>query len=541
MWKRAGLIGAGIGGVSTAGYMSYDEGAKRSGIFWYNVFPIYLQYRFMQLMNRDLSLVDDKTAEEYYNKCHDKFSEPIRDLTFRLRGFYLKQAQLLSMQDTFVPPQYMKWMKLTQDAVPSEFTNSAAKKYFITILKDELNLNFDEVFEQWDDEPIGVASIGQVHKAVMRQEFCRSKLNMHNLKSVQERTVAIKFIAPKMEQKFRSDISTLKAFCQLAMPQHVSSFNEVEKQFLSEFNYTREGQNLQLIYDNMMPRFSDLVTIPRPLLTSKSILIMEFLNGSRIVDGITSYYQKYMGGKDIEELKNEIQKNKRSLNQMKQDDEAMKHYLFAKDVLFSYNIPRFLYNCSILRVLTGPINYRFTAPPPSLSSILEVLCKVQASQIFEDGVFNGDNHPGNIMLMYDGKLGLIDMGQIKRISLEERIIFAKLIIAHARRDKEEVVRLHFDEVGTVTKYKNKDIAYLMSSFYNDRNTKDICGEMNIASFIDYCESIDPMVQLPENYIMLARSSLMLRGFGNAFGLELSVAELWREAAEKFLKRQNIDY
>jgi hypothetical protein len=43
---------------------------------------------------------------------------------------------------------------LTQDAVPSEFTNSAAKEYFIKILKDELNLNFDEVFEQWDDQRV---------------------------------------------------------------------------------------------------------------------------------------------------------------------------------------------------------------------------------------------------------------------------------------------------------------------------------------------------------------------------------------------------
>jgi len=540
MWKKFHALTAGVG-VSAAGYMSYDEGAKRSGIFWSNVFPIYLQYRFMQLMNRDLSLVDDQTADEYYTRCHDKFSEPIRDLTFRLRGFYLKQAQLLSMQDTFVPPQYMKWMKLTQDAVPSEFTNSAAKEYFIKILKDELNLNFDEVFEQWDDQPIGVASIGQVHKAVLRQDFCKNELNMHNVTSVQQRTVAIKFIAPNMEQKFRSDIATLKAFCQLAMPQHVSSFNEVEKQFLTEFNYTREGQNLQLIHDNMMPRFSNLVTIPRPLLTSKSILIMEFLNGTRIIDGITSYYQKYMADQDLEKLKIEIQKNKRSLNEMKQDDNTMKQYLLVKDILLSYNIPRFIYNYSILRLLTGPVEYQFTTPPPSLSSILEILCKVQASQIFEDGAFNGDNHPGNIMLLNDGKLGLIDMGQVKRISLEERIIFAKVIIAHARRDKEEVVRLHFDEVGTVTKYKNKEIAYLMSAFYNDRNTYDICGDRNIASFIDYCESIDPMVQLPENYIMLARSSLMLRGFGNAFGLELSVAELWYDDAVKFLKSQNIHY
>ena len=33
-------------------------------------------------------------------------------------------------------------------------------------------------------------------------------------------------------------------------------------------------------------------------------------------------------------------------------------------------------------------------------------------QIFVDGVFNGDPHPGNILLMPDGRLGLIDYGQV---------------------------------------------------------------------------------------------------------------------------------
>jgi hypothetical protein len=34
-----------------------------------------------------------------------------------------------------------------------------------------------------------------------------------------------------MEPKFRADIRTIKSFCELAMPQHVSSFDEIEKQF----------------------------------------------------------------------------------------------------------------------------------------------------------------------------------------------------------------------------------------------------------------------------------------------------------------------
>ena len=32
---------------------------------------------------------------------------------------------------------------------------------------------------------------------------------------------------------FRADVATLKAFCSIALPQHVSAFNEIEKQFLT--------------------------------------------------------------------------------------------------------------------------------------------------------------------------------------------------------------------------------------------------------------------------------------------------------------------
>ena len=93
---------------------------------------------------------------------------------------------------------------------------------------------------------------------------------------------------------------------------------------------------------------------------------------------------------------------------------------------------------------------------------------MHAHQLFSHGAFNGDCHPGNIMLLKDGRLGLIDYGQVKRMDLQLRTSYAKLIIAHARMDKPEVIRLHFDELGTLTKYKDKEIGYLTSAFYNDR-------------------------------------------------------------------------
>ena len=68
--------------------------------------------------------------------------------------------------------------------------------------------------------------------------------------------------------------------------------------------------------------------------------------------------------------------------------------------------------------------------------------------------------------------------------MTDRINYAKLIIAHARMDKKEVVRLHFDVLGTKTKNNDPEIGYLMSAFYNDRNSRDIMQGMNIATIIE---------------------------------------------------------
>jgi predicted unusual protein kinase regulating ubiquinone biosynthesis (AarF/ABC1/UbiB family) len=82
-----------------------------------------------------------------------------------------------------------------------------------------------------------------------------------------------------METKFRSDIATTKAFCQLAMPQHDPAFDEIEKQFCTEFDYRGEGNNLKLIRDAIMPQWGSQVEIPKPYLEycSKHILVMDYL------------------------------------------------------------------------------------------------------------------------------------------------------------------------------------------------------------------------------------------------------------------------
>lgn len=75
-------------------------------------------------------------------------------------------------------------------------------------------------------------------------------------------------------------------------------------------------------------------------------------------------------------------------------------------------------------------------------------------QLLHDGFFNGDPHPGNIMLLEDGRVGLIDWGQVKRIEKEERLRIARLVIALADRDQLLTAQLWRD-CGFVTKHMDE--------------------------------------------------------------------------------------
>lgn len=61
------------------------------------------------------------------------------------------------------------------------------------------------------------------------------------------------------------------------------------------------------------------------------------------------------------------------------------------------------------------------------------ICKSFAYQIHVDGMFNGDPHPGNILVQIDSKTGvahpvLLDWGLVKMFNDSERIAFAKTVI-----------------------------------------------------------------------------------------------------------------
>ena len=59
-----------------------------------------------------------------YEALHNKYTDHVRDLTYEMRGFYLKNAQMMSTRDEFVPKQYLGWCKETQVSARTVLTTT---------------------------------------------------------------------------------------------------------------------------------------------------------------------------------------------------------------------------------------------------------------------------------------------------------------------------------------------------------------------------------------------------------------------------------
>lgn len=523
------LLGGSAATLSAAEHSGSDSGIVRSFRFWKGMIPVYAHYKFVEYQVKGVE--DPAAVSAAYAPLNERYSPKMEKLALDLKGFYFKLAQIMSTRDDFLPDIYLEWTKKLQDKSPSVISSEEVK----SIVEKSLNVKVDDLFSEWDDEPIGAASIGQVHRARLRES---GKL------------VAVKVQYPGIEQKFRSDIDTVEMFCKYLMPQNTAYFSEIRKQFATEFDARGEAENLRLVHDNIHRAGWDrLVEVPEPLHSSKEVLVMSYLPGPKMVDGVRAQFRKMAErqGKNFEDMERE-QKAKiengelerKEVSKSAADTRRIRALLWMRDLFWNSLI--FTGNWTVRPLLSSKRwEYVKSEAPINLGEVLDTLLRVHAHEIFEDGAFNGDPHPGNILLMPDGRLGLVDYGQVKRLGLEERIVYAKLMIAINRGEREEVVRLMTDEVNFRTTRMDEDIIYRTAVFFNCRDSEDVLQGMNVSEFMDWLEQSDPVKQINDEYVMAGRVSILLRGMANAFGMKLRVSDYWRGEAEKFLKSQGIEY
>jgi aarF domain-containing kinase len=171
------------------------------------------------------------------------------------------------------------------------------------------------------------------------------------------------------------------------------------------------------------------------------------------------------------------------------------------------------------------------------------LFDVHGYQIFNQGLFNADPHPGNLLIVQEEtsksvkpteKIGLIDFGQCKRLTQEERVKVAKLLLSVAENAPDDKVATHFRDLGIQTKNDSTrflaEFARLMFGSFRPEHMNH--------SWHKELHKEDKVLYFPTELSMVYRTSLLLRGLAMSLQLNVSVGDLWRHHAQSAIGREN---
>jgi len=181
------------------------------------------------------------------------------------------------------------------------------------------------------------------------------------------------------------------------------------------------------------------------------------------------------------------------------------------------------------------------APPQDLGEILRVVVRVHGYQIFFCPLFNADPHPGNILLLPDGRIGLIDFGFCVRLDLEEKRLLAKLFIILAESPSYGVSAEADQQIMETV---------LSCGVCSENNSEEVLSQFPRFAFNkleprwlekDYIKGImkkDKVKNIPLFFLLACRCSALLRGL--CFGLQenISCAQEWAPYARRWLQEHD---
>jgi predicted unusual protein kinase regulating ubiquinone biosynthesis (AarF/ABC1/UbiB family) len=182
---------------------------------------------------------------------------------------YVKFGQLLSTRPDIVPHEYIVALESLQDSLePFSFGDVEH------IIEEELGIRLSKAFESFEAKPIAAASLGQVHRAVLRDG----------------RDVVVKVQRPNVREQVRKD---LEVFTEIA--QELEKYTEIGRKLnlvaaieqarvvmYGELNYLHEARNTEVLREHLT--IFPEIYIPAVVndFTSSRVLTTELVKGRKV-------------------------------------------------------------------------------------------------------------------------------------------------------------------------------------------------------------------------------------------------------------------
>ncbi len=204
-------------------------------------------------------------AEAVMAEFQRRTADQLFSVLGELKGGAMKFGQMLSLMESAMPEElaapYRATLTKLQDSAPPMPASTVH-----TILSRELGQRWRDRFEEFDDLPAAAASIGQVHRGVLKDG----------------REVAVKLQYPGAAEALRADLRQLGRFARtfgtlvpgLDMKPLVA---ELQERIGEELDYDREAQAQQQYADAFKghPEF----VVPRVIKHSPSVIVSEWIEG----------------------------------------------------------------------------------------------------------------------------------------------------------------------------------------------------------------------------------------------------------------------
>ncbi|MGD1972165.1 MAG: AarF/UbiB family protein [Desulfobacterales bacterium] len=329
------------------------------------ILAILFKYGFGDLLDRlsidqyigaGLQAISRKRADRV-----EKLTRPQRlRMAFEELGpTYIKLGQILSTRPDLVPADYLDELARLQDEVPP-FPFEDVK----AVIESEFGIPAEEIFDQLDEQPLASASIGQVHKARIKDG----------------EAVAVKFQRPGIQKVIEVDLEIMLHLATLA-ERHIKEFEihrpvkiveEFARTLEKEIDYQIEATNMERIARRFLKiPYVYIPAVFREFSTSR-VLTTELIEGIKV--------------SKIEE--------------------------FAKAGL-------------------------------DQKVIADRIVGLVLKQAFDHGFFHADPHPGNIFILADNVICLVDYGMMGLVDRATREAFVDLIdsVVHQQEVKTTQVLL----------------------------------------------------------------------------------------------------
>ena len=193
-------------------------------------------------------------------------AERVRKVLEDLGPIFTKFGQMLSTRRDLLPDDVADELERLQDAVPP-FPGVLAKQ----IIEKAFGRPVEELFDEFDPEPLASASIAQVHAAKLKNgKEVVIKVLRPNVLSVIRRDISLLYIIAELAARYSSDARRLRP---------VEVVAEYEKTIIDELDLLREAANASQLRRNFEGTSNLYVPEVYWDYTYKNVLVMERVYG----------------------------------------------------------------------------------------------------------------------------------------------------------------------------------------------------------------------------------------------------------------------